>query len=57
VFPSSALRASQPLAGATPVSTYSGNFTQSATDVSVPGFGPSLDFTRSYDSQIVADSR
>jgi len=33
------------------VNTESGDFTQSSTDVSVPGFGPSLSFWRSYDSQ------
>ncbi len=33
-----------------PVNTEDGAFTQSYTDVSLPGFGPSLDFTRSYDS-------
>jgi RHS repeat-associated protein len=32
------------------VNTESGDFTQSATDVSVPGFGPSLSFSRSYDA-------
>jgi hypothetical protein len=47
-----ASNASQPLADAAPVNTYSGDFTQSGTDVSVPGFGPSLDFARSYDSQL-----
>jgi len=34
-----------------PVDTENGDFTQSGTDVSVPGFGPALDFTRSYDAQ------
>jgi RHS repeat-associated protein len=33
-----------------PVDTESGDFTQSATDVSVPGFGPALDFSRTYDA-------
>ncbi len=33
------------------VNTENGDFTQAATDVSVPGFGPSLDFTRTYDAQ------
>jgi hypothetical protein len=33
------------------VNTESGDLTQSATDVSVPGFGPALSFSRSYDSQ------
>jgi hypothetical protein len=33
-----------------PVNTENGDFTQSDTDVSVPGFGPGLDFTRTYDS-------
>jgi hypothetical protein len=47
-----AIHASQPLANAAPVSSYNGDFTQSATDLSMPGFGPALDFTRSYDSQI-----
>jgi trimeric autotransporter adhesin len=34
-----------------PVNTENGDFTQSNTDLSIPGFGPSLDFTRSYDAQ------
>jgi RHS repeat-associated protein len=34
-----------------PVNTENGDFTQSATDVSIGGFGPGLDFTRSYDAQ------
>jgi RHS repeat-associated protein len=34
-----------------PVNTENGDFTQSATDLSVPGFGPALDFTRTYDAQ------
>ncbi len=33
-----------------PVNTENGDFTQSSTDVSVPGFGPDLSFTRTYDS-------
>jgi len=33
------------------VNTENGDLTQSDTDVSVPTFGPSLDFTRSYDAQ------
>ena len=33
-----------------PVDPESGDFTQSSTDVSVPGYGPSLQFTRTYDS-------
>jgi trimeric autotransporter adhesin len=33
-----------------PVNTENGDFTQSGTDVSAPGFGPSLDFTRTYDA-------
>jgi RHS repeat-associated protein len=32
------------------VDTESGDFTQSATDLSVPGFGPALDFGRTYDA-------
>jgi len=39
----------QPTAG-DPVNTESGDFTQSDTDFSIPGYGPSLSFTRSYDS-------
>ena len=35
-----------------PVNTENGDFTQSSTDVSIPGFGPGLDFTRSYDAQM-----
>jgi RHS repeat-associated protein len=33
------------------VNAADGDFTQSSADVSVPGFGPGLDFTRAYDSQ------
>jgi hypothetical protein len=33
-----------------PVDTENGDFSQSATDVSIPTFGPSLDFTRAYDA-------
>ena len=33
-----------------PVNTENGDFTQSDTDVSVPTFGPSLEFDRSYDA-------
>jgi RHS repeat-associated protein len=33
-----------------PVDTENGDFSQSATDLSVPGFGPALDFSRSYDA-------
>jgi len=33
-----------------PVNPENGDFTQSATDVSMPGFGPSLEFTRTYDA-------
>jgi len=33
-----------------PVNTATGGFTQSATDLSIPGFGPSLGFTRTYDA-------
>jgi RHS repeat-associated protein len=33
-----------------PVNTANGVFTQSATDLAVPTFGPSLGFTRTYDS-------
>ena len=34
-----------------PVDTENGDFSQSATDLSVPGFGPQLDFTRTYDAR------
>jgi Domain of unknown function (DUF6531) len=34
-----------------PVNTENGDFTDSDTDLTIPGFGPSLDFTRSYDAQ------
>jgi RHS repeat-associated protein len=37
---------------ADPVNPENGDFTQSATDVSVPGFGPSLSFDRGYDAQV-----
>ncbi|HVB45079.1 MAG TPA: RHS repeat-associated core domain-containing protein [Streptosporangiaceae bacterium] len=40
---------SQPLAGG--ANTENGDYSASSTDASVPTFGPSLDFTRSYDSQ------
>jgi RHS repeat-associated protein len=32
------------------VNTENGDFTQSSADVSIPGFGPGLDFTRTYDA-------
>ena len=35
-----------------PVNTENGDFTQSYTDVSLPGFGPSLGFTRTYDATL-----
>jgi RHS repeat-associated protein len=35
-----------------PVNTEDGDFSQSETDVSIPQFGPALDFTRTYDSQL-----
>ena len=35
-----------------PVDTEDGDFTQSDTDLSIPGFGPALDFTRTYDAQL-----
>ncbi len=35
---------------ADPVDTENGDFTQSNADLSIPTFGPSLDFTRSYDA-------
>jgi hypothetical protein len=35
-----------------PVNTENGDFTQSDTDFSIPTFGPSLDFTRTYDAQL-----
>ena len=38
-----------------PVNTENGDFTQSSTDLSVPGFGPALDFTRTYDSTTAAE--
>jgi RHS repeat-associated protein len=41
---------SQPVANG--VNTENGDFTQSATDLSIPTFGPSLSFSRSYDSQV-----
>ncbi len=33
-----------------PVNTENGDFTETNTDLSLPGFGPALDFTRSYDA-------
>jgi RHS repeat-associated protein len=35
-----------------PVNTFNGDFTQSDTDLSLPGFGPSLAFTRTYDAEV-----
>jgi hypothetical protein len=37
-----------------PVNTANGDFTQSATDITVPTFGPGLDFTRTYDAKLAA---
>src|SRR5580658_909359 len=34
-----------------PVNTENGDFAQSSTDLSLPGFGPGLSFTRTYDAQ------
>jgi RHS repeat-associated protein len=34
-----------------PVNTENGDFTQSADDLAIPGYGPALDFTRTYDAQ------
>jgi RHS repeat-associated protein len=48
---SAAAGASQPSV-ADPVNTENGDFTQSAVDESIPTFGPSLMFGRSYDSQM-----
>jgi hypothetical protein len=35
-----------------PVNTENGDFSQSSTDLSIPTFGPSLDFSRTYDAQL-----
>jgi RHS repeat-associated protein len=35
-----------------PVNTENGDFTQSNTDLSIPTFGPSLTFTRTYDADV-----
>ncbi|HET9896764.1 MAG TPA: RHS repeat-associated core domain-containing protein [Streptosporangiaceae bacterium] len=35
-----------------PVNPENGDFSQSSTDVKIPGFGPPLEFTRTYDSQL-----
>jgi len=35
-----------------PVNTENGDFTQSDTDLSIPTFGPSLAFTRTYDADV-----
>ena len=40
----------QQAAAGDPVNTYNGDFTQSSTDLSLPGFGPQLAFTRTYDA-------
>lgn len=37
---------------ADPVNTENGDFTEPATDLSIPTFGPSLDFSRSYDARV-----
>jgi RHS repeat-associated protein len=34
------------------VDTENGDFSQSSTDFSIPGFGPALDFTRTYDANL-----
>jgi RHS repeat-associated protein len=34
-----------------PVNTENGDFSQSATDLSIPGYGPALGFSRTYDAQ------
>jgi trimeric autotransporter adhesin len=47
-----ASHAVQAQATASPVNTESGDFTQSSTDMSIPGFGPPLGLSRSYDSQL-----
>ena len=41
-----------PDTAADPVNTENGDFTQSGTDLSIPTFGPSLDFTRTYDAML-----
>jgi RHS repeat-associated protein len=35
-----------------PVDTENGDFTESDTDLSIPTFGPSLDFSRDYDAEL-----
>jgi RHS repeat-associated protein len=35
-----------------PVNTENGDFTQSSTDFSLPGFGPALTFSRTYDANL-----
>jgi RHS repeat-associated protein len=35
-----------------PVNTENGDFTQSSTDFSLPGFGPALSFSRTYDANL-----
>ena len=39
------------------VDTENGDFSQASTDVSVPGFGPALDFTRTYDAQAAREEQ
>jgi RHS repeat-associated protein len=44
---------SQDLAlAADPVDPATGDFTESSTDLSIPTYGPALDFTRTYDAQL-----
>jgi RHS repeat-associated protein len=49
-----ALGISQATAG-DPVNTEDGDFTQDYTDFSIPTFGPSLEFERSYDAQVAEE--
>jgi RHS repeat-associated protein len=37
---------------ADPVDPATGDFTESSTDLSIPTYGPALDFTRTYDAQL-----
>ncbi len=51
----SELNACRPCVG-DPIDIYSGNFTHTFTDVSVPGRGIPLDFTRTYNAQAAAQN-
>ena len=62
VPPGSAVGGSNPAApgvsqamAADPVNTENGDFTQASTDLSIPTFGPALEFSRTYDAQLAQE--